>query len=138
MRYMIMVRANADSEADGKPSEELMAEMADYHQELAKAGALRDASGLAPSSRGWRIRYSEGKRTVVDGPYAEAKELIAGYTIIDVKSEEEALEWTKRFPNPFPNSPQAEIEVRPMKSLDELGQSEAVERFRRLGVPSQR
>ena len=66
MRYMIMVRANADSEAGGKPSEELIAEMADYHQELAKAGALRDASGLAPSSRGWRIRYSEGKRTVVD------------------------------------------------------------------------
>jgi hypothetical protein len=100
---MIMVRANQDTEADVKPEESLIAEMATYHEELAKAGALVDASGLQPSSQGWRIRYSGIKRSVVDGPYAEAKELIAGYTIIEAKSREQALEWAKRFPNPFPN-----------------------------------
>jgi hypothetical protein len=98
---MIMVRANRDTEADVRPDEQLIADMATYHEELAKAGALVDASGLQPSSKGWRIRYSGKKRTVVDGPYTEAKELIAGYTIIQAKSREEALEWTKRFPNPF-------------------------------------
>ena len=138
MRFMIMVRANADSEAEVMPSEQLIAQMADYHEELAKAGALLDASGLEPSSRGWRIRYSGANRTVVDGPYAESKELIAGYSIIDVKSKEEALEWTKRFPNPFPNSREAEIEVRPLMSLDQLGESEGVERFRELSVRSQK
>jgi hypothetical protein len=92
MRFMIMVRANRDTEADVKPDEQLIADMADYHQELARAGALVDASGLQPSSKGWRVRYSGKKRTVVDGPYTEAKELIAGYTIIQAKSREEALE----------------------------------------------
>src|SRR5215510_15646672 len=99
MRFMIMVRANEDTEADVKPGEQLIADMAKYHEELAKAGALVDASGLQPSSKGWRIRYSGKKRSVVDGPYAEAKELISGYTIIQAKSREEAVEWTKRFPN---------------------------------------
>ena len=136
MRFMIMVRANRDTEADVKPGEQLIADMATYHEELAKAGALVDASGLQPSSKGWRIRYSGKKRTVMDGPYTEAKELIAGYTIIQAKSREEALEWTKRFPNPFPNGQESEIEVRPIKDLDELGDSEAVERFRKLGVSS--
>jgi hypothetical protein len=134
MRFMIMVRANGDTEADVKPDEQLIAEMATYHEELAKAGALVDASGLQPSSKGWRIRYSGRKRTVVDGPYTEAKELIAGYTIIRAKSREEALEWSKRFPNPFPHGRDSEIEVRPIKDLKELGDSEAVERFRELGV----
>lgn len=138
MRFMIMVRANADSEANVMPSDQLIAQMADYHEQLAKDGALLDASGLEPSSKGWRIRYSGKDRSVVDGPYAEAKELIAGYTIIDVKSKEEALEWTKRFPNPFPKAREAEIEVRPLKSLDDLGHSEGVERFRELGVRSQK
>jgi len=138
MRFMIMVRANQDSEADVRPDEKLMAQMADYHQELAKAGALLDASGLHPSRKGWRIRYSGENRTVVDGPYSEAKELIAGYTIIQVKSREEALAWTTRFPNPFPNSREAEIEVRPIKELEELGRSDAVLRFRELGVGFER
>ena len=136
MRFMIMVRANGDTEADVKPGEQLIADMATYHEKLAKAGAFLDASGLQPSSKGWRIRYSGRKRTVMDGPYIEAKELIAGYTIIQVKSRKEALEWTKRFPNPFPNGQESEIEVRPIKDLDELGDSEAVERFRKLGVSS--
>ena len=100
MRFMIVVKANKESEAGVKPPEELFAEMADYHEQLAKAGVLLDASGLQPSSKGWRIRYSGGKRAVIDGPFTEAKELIAGYTIIQVKSREEALEWSRRFPNP--------------------------------------
>ena len=97
-----------------------------------------DASGLQPSSQGWRIRYSGIKRSVVDGPYAEAKELIAGYTIIEAKSREQALEWAKRFPNPFPNQQESEIEVRPIKGLEELGDSEAFQRFRDLGVGAQK
>jgi len=138
MRFMIMVRANQDTEADVKPDESLIAEMVTYHEELAKAGALVDASGLQPSSKGWRIRYSGKKHSVVDGPYTEAKELIAGYTIIEAKSREEALGWTKRFPNPFPNGQESEIEVRPIKGLEELGDSEAVQRFRHLGVGTQK
>jgi hypothetical protein len=138
MRFMIMVLANKETEADVRPDERLIADMATYHEELAKAGALVDASGLQPSSKGWRIHYSGKKRTVVDGPYTEAKELIAGYTIIQAKSREEALEWTKRFPNPFPNATECEIEVRPIKGLKELGESEAVQRFRELGVGSEK
>jgi hypothetical protein len=138
MRYMIMVRANKETEGDVMPSGKLISEMADYHEELAKAGALVDASGLQPSAKGWRIRYSVAERKVVDGPFAEAKELIAGFTIIEAKSREEALEWTKRFPNPFPNARDSEIEVRPIKGLDELGGSEGVQRFRELEVRSQK
>src|SRR5262249_42590452 len=138
MRFMIMVRANKDTEADVKPDERLIAKMATYHEELAKAGALVDASGLQPSSQGWRIRYSGKERTVVDGPYAEAKELIAGYTIIEAKSRQAALEWTERFPIPFPNGQASEIEVRPIKGLEELGDSEAVQRFRHLAVGTQK
>jgi hypothetical protein len=135
---MIMVRGNRETEGDALPSEKLISEMADYHEELAKAGVLVDAAGLQPSAKGWRIRYSGNKRTVVDGPYAESKELIAGFTIIDVKTREEALEWAKRFPNPFPDGAESEIEVRPFKSLDEVGDSEGVRRFRELNVPSQK
>jgi hypothetical protein len=138
MRFMIMVRANRETEADVRPDEQLIAEMATYHEELANAGVLVDASGLQPSSKGWRIHYAGKKRKVVDGPYTEAKELIAGYTIIQAKSREEALEWTKRFPNPFPNAIECEIEVRPIKNLKELGESEAVQRFRELGVGSEK
>jgi hypothetical protein len=137
MRFMIMVRANKETEADVLPTEKLILEMATYHEELAKAGSLVDASGLQPSAKGWRIRYSGNERRVVDGPFAEAKELIAGFTIIEAKSREEALEWTKRFPNPFPDGRESEIEVRPIKGLDELGGSEGIQRFRELGVRSQ-
>ena len=94
------------------PSEELMAAMATYHEELAKAGILLDANGLQPSSKGWRVRYENGGRRVIDGPFAEAKELIAGYTLIQVGSREEALEWTRRFPAPFEGPEACEIEVR--------------------------
>jgi hypothetical protein len=132
MRFMIIVKATNDSEAGVMPEEKLMSEMATYHEELAKAGALLDASGLQPSSKGWRIKYSRGKRTVVDGPFTETKELIAGYTIIQVESKEQALEWTKRFPNPAIKD--GEIEVRQLFELEDFGPSEAVERFRKMGV----
>jgi hypothetical protein len=132
MRYMIIVKATKDSEAGVMPPESLFAEMATYHEELAKSGVLLDASGLQPSSKGWRITYSGGKRTVTDGPFAETKELVAGYTLIQVKSREEALEWTRRFPNPA--LAEGEIEVRQLYELEDLGPSKAIERFREIGV----
>ncbi len=134
MRYMIIVKATPDSEAGVMPEERLIAEMASYHEELAKAGVLLDASGLQPSSKGWRISYSGTKRSVVDGPFAESKELIAGYTLIQVKSREEALEWARRFPNPTGEGKAGEIEVRQLFELDDFGPSETVDRFREMGV----
>jgi hypothetical protein len=134
MRFMIIVKATKDSEAGVMPNEECIARMATYHEELAKAGALLDASGLQASSKGWRIKYSGDKRTFVDGPFAETKELIAGYTMIKAKSKEEAIEWTKRFPNPAVDGKQGEIEVRQLFELEDFGPSEAVERFREMGV----
>ncbi len=138
MRFMIIVKATKDSEAGVMPEEKLIAEMAAYHEELAKAGALLDASGLQPTSRGWRIKYSGEKRTVIDGPFTETKELIAGYTLIQVKSREEALEWTKRFPNPAGDVNEGEIEVRQLFELEDFGESEAVERFREMGVGAEK
>ena len=134
MRFMILVKATKDSEAGVMPPEELFAAMAEYHEQLVKAGVLLDASGLQPSSKGWRIKYSRGKRTVIDGPFTEAKELVAGYTIIQVKSREEAMEWTRRFPNPAIDGGDCEIEVRQLFELDDFGESEAIERFREIGV----
>ena len=134
MRFMIIVKATKDSEAGVMPEESLMAAMAAYHEELVKAGVLLDASGLQPSSKGTRIKYSGGKRTIVDGPFAEAKELVAGYTLIQVKSREEAMEWAKRFPNPSGEHADGEIEIRQLYELEDFGPSEAVERFRDIGV----
>ena len=98
MRFMIIVKATKDSEAGVRPSEELFAAMADYHEQLVKAGVLLDASGLQPTSKGWRVRYSGGKRSVVDGPFAESKELVGGFYIVEVKSREEAIDWALRCP----------------------------------------
>ena len=134
MRFMIIVKASQDSEAGAMPEESLFAEMATYHEELAKAGALLDASGLQPSAKGWRIKYAGGKRTVTDGPFAETKELIAGYTLIQAKSRAEALEWAKRFPNPAAGGKECEIEVRQLFELEDFGSSEALDRFRDIGV----
>jgi len=132
MRFMIVVKATKDTEVGKMPEEKLIAAMATYHEELVKAGVLLDASGLQPTSKGWRVKYTGGKRTVIDGPFTETKELIAGYTLIQVKSREEALEWTKRFPNPAGEGAEAEIEVRQLFELDDFGPSDAVERFRDL------
>jgi hypothetical protein len=134
MRFMIIVKATKDSEAGAMPEEKLFAEMAAYHEGLAKAGMLLDGSGLQPSAKGWRIRYSGAKRTIVDGPFTETKELVAGYTLIQAKSREEALEWTKRFPNPAGEGKQAEIEVRQLFELEDFGSSEVLDRFRDIGI----
>jgi hypothetical protein len=116
------------------PEEKLIAEMMAYHEQLMKAGVLLDASGLQPTSKGARIKYSSGKRTVIDGPFTESKELIAGYTLIQVKSREEAMEWARRFPNPHGEGAEGEIEIRQLFELEDFGPSDAVERFRDMGV----
>jgi len=135
MRFMIIVKGSKDTERGAKPSQKLADDMAAYHEELAKAGALLDGSGLHPTKKGWRIRYSGTKRTVVDGPFTEAKELVAGYTIIQAKSREEALEWTRRFPNPSVDGKTAEIEVRQLYELEEiLPDKGSAERFRKIGI----
>jgi hypothetical protein len=138
MKFMIIVKATKEMEAATSPGkgipnfEEIVSEMADYHEELAKAGALVDASGLHPTSKGWQIRYSGGKRTIIDRPFAETKELIAGYTLIEVNTREEALEWTRRFPNPRGKEMEAEIEVRQLYELDEFEPSADIDRFRKM------
>ena len=120
------------------PGEQLIATMATYHEELAKAGALLDASGLQPSSKGFRIRYSGDKQIVIDGPFTETKEVIAGYTVIPVKSRAEAMEWARRFPNPAVDGKEGEIEVRQLFELEDFAPSEAVERFREIGIATKK
>ena len=132
MRFMMIVKANKDSEAGKMPSEELLSAMGKYNEELLKAGVLLDLAGLQPSSKGVRIKFSRGKRTVVDGPFAEAKELISGYWIIQVKSQEEALEWAKRAPSPHGEGQEGEIEIRQFFELDDFGPSEAVDHAREM------
>jgi hypothetical protein len=134
MRFMIIVKATKESEAGVMPAQGLLATMQKYHEELSKAGVLVDASGLKASSKGWRIRYSGDKRTFVDGPFAESKELVAGYTIIRVQSRQEAIDWTRRFPNPAVDGIEGEIEVRQLFELEDFGPSEAVARFRNMCV----
>jgi hypothetical protein len=121
MRFMVMVKASSESEAGVMPSEELIAEMTRYNEELVKAGILLAADGLHPSSRGARIKISGTKRTVVDGPFAETKELIAGYWIIQVKSLDEAIEWVKRVPNPM--GEEGEIEIRQIFDAEDFGEA---------------
>ena len=134
MRFMIIVKATKDTEAGVMPEEQLIADMATYHEELVKAGVLLDASGLQPSSRGARIRFAGGARTLLDGPFTEAKELIAGYTLIEVKSRDEAIQWAMRFPPPHGETADGEIEIRQLYELDAFGPSEAINRFRDIGV----
>ncbi|MEO7393034.1 MAG: YciI family protein [Ramlibacter sp.] len=139
MKFMIIVKATPDSEAGRFPpdAENLFRAMATYHEELAKAGALLDASGLQPSSKGWRVRYDGDKRAVVDGPFTESKELIAGYTLIQVRSRAEALEWSRRFPNPVGENQSAEIEVRQiyeMEDFDGLASPQTRDRFAKIGM----
>lgn len=137
MRFMIIVKATGDSEAGVMPPESLFADMAAYHEQLAKAGVLLDANGLQPTSKGWRIRYDGGRPTVIDGPFAESKELVAGYTLIQVRSREEALEWSRRFPAPHGKDVEAEIEVRQLYELEDFEQSDAIRKFREMCVGSE-
>jgi hypothetical protein len=117
---MVMVKATKNSEAGVMPSEKVLAEMGKFNEELVKAGILLAGDGLHPSSKGKRVRFSGGKRTVVDGPFAETKELVAGYWIWQVKSIEEALEWVRRCPDPMPGE-EGEIEIRPVFEPDDFG-----------------
>ncbi|HWW95378.1 MAG TPA: YciI family protein [Vicinamibacteria bacterium] len=120
MRFMIMVKADKDSEAGVLPDEKLLAEMGKYNEDLAKAGVLLAAEGLQASSKGARVRFSGTKRTVIDGPFTEAKELIAGFWLIQARSKEEAIEWVKRAPNPFPGT-ESEIEIRQLFEAADFG-----------------
>ena len=120
MRFMVIVKATRDSEAGALPSEELLTAMGKYNEELAKAGILLAGDGLQPSSKGARVRFSGPKRTVVDGPFAETKELIAGFWMWKVKSKEEAIEWVKRCPNPMPGD--SEIEIRQVFEAEDFGE----------------
>jgi hypothetical protein len=119
MRFMILVKANKDTEAGILPSEQLLTEMGKYNEELVKAGVLLAGEGLQPSSKGARVKFSGTKRTVIDGPFAEVKELIAGFWLIDVKSKEEAIEWVKRVPNP--TGEESEIEIRQVFEAEDFG-----------------
>ena len=119
MRFMILVKATKDSEAGVMPSEKLLAEMGKFNEELVKAGVMLAGEGLHPSSKGARVRFSGAKRSVIDGPFAETKELVAGFWIWQVKSKEEAIEWVKRCPNPMPG--ESEIEIRQVFEAKDFG-----------------
>ncbi len=132
MRCMIMVKASAGPEASEMPPDSPIAAMATYHEELARAGVLLDGAGLQPSIKGWRVRYSSGQRRVTDGPFTETREIIAGYTLIQVRSREEAMEWSRRFPAPHGALADGEIEVRQLFELDDFAPSASVVRLREL------
>ena len=120
MRVMVLVKADEDSEAGVMPSEELLRDMGNFNEELVKAGVMLAGEGLQPSSKGKRVRFSGAKRTVIDGPFAETKELLAGFWMLEVKSLEEAVEWIKHAPNPFPGK-ESEIEIRQVFEADDFG-----------------
>ena len=120
MRFMILIKADENSEAGVMPTEQLLAEMGTYNEELVKAGVMLAGEGLHPSSKGARVKLSGDKRTVIDGPFAETKELIAGFWLWQVKSKEEAIEWVRRMPNPMPGT-EPEIEIRQVFEAEDFG-----------------
>jgi hypothetical protein len=138
MRFMLLIKADKNTEAGVLPTTELLTEMGKYNEELVKAGVLLAGEGLQPSSKGARVKFSGKKRTVIDGPFAETKELIAGFWLIQVKSKEEAIEWVKRCPNPLDG--EAVIEIRQVFEADDLGEAftpelrEQEERLRKQGA----
>ena len=134
MRFMVMVKATKNSEAGFMPNEQLLTDMGKYNEELAKAGIMLSGDGLQPSSKGARVRFSGKKRTVVDGPFAETKELVAGFWIWQCKSMEEAIEWVKRCPNPMPGE-DSDIEIRQLFEAEDFAENftpEARERAQRV------
>lgn len=135
MRFMVIVKANASSEAGELPSQELLEAMTKYNEDLARAGVLLAGEGLQPSSKGARVRFSGDRRTVIEGPFPESKDLVAGFWLIKAKDKDEAIDWVKRAPNPFPGG-ESEIEVRPLFEADDFGDQltpELREREKRLG-----
>ena len=135
MRFMMIVKATPQTEAGALPDESMLEAMGKYNEELSKAGVLLALDGLQPSAKGARIRYSGDKRTVVDGPFTETKELIAGFWLIDVKSKEEAVAWALRAPNPYGEGNPGELELRQVFELEDFGSNAAVERERALNLP---
>lgn len=135
MRFMMIVKSCDEFEAETTPApdEALMAEMVRFHEDMAQAGVLLDGSGLHPSHKGWRVHFgADGGKRIVDGPFAEAKELIAGYTLIQVRNREEALEWSRRFPNPAGRGMEAVIELRQLIELDEFPPGPALDKFKQM------
>ncbi len=130
MRFIVFVKATKDSEAGVMPSEELLGAMAKFNEEMIKAGVMLDGNGLQPSAKGARVRFSGDKRSVIDGPFAETKELVAGYWILQTKSLAECIEWIKRCPNPHMED--SEIEIRQLFELEDFGEGDAIEHHRRL------
>jgi hypothetical protein len=130
MRVMVIVKATKDSEAGKLPDEKILGEMAKYNEELVKAGLFLAGEGLQSSAKGKRVRFSGSERTVIDGPFAETKELIAGYWLWQVKSMDEAVEWLKRCPNP--HNQESEVEIRQVFELEDFGTSEAVDHHARI------
>jgi hypothetical protein len=128
MRFMMIVKASKDSEAGVLPTEEMLAAMAKYNEELVKAGILLSAEGLQASAKGSRVRFTGDKRTVIDGPFTETKELIAGFWLIQVKSKQEALEWARRIP--FTDG--EEVEIRQVFELEDFGSSDAIDRHAKI------
>ena len=128
MRFMILVKASAASEAGARPGDALVAAMGRYHAQLMRAGVLLDANGLQPSSEGWRIRHAQGQAKLEAGPFDESQGLVAGYVVIQVRSREEALEWSRRFPAPSGPDAPGEIEVRPLHELDAFAAAESLDR----------
>jgi hypothetical protein len=133
VRFMMIVKASKDSEAGKLPTEEMIAAMGKFNEELLKAGVLVDLAGLQSSAKGARVRFSGGERTVIDGPFAETKELIAGYWVINVKSLQEAIAWAKRVPAPHGPDQECELEIRQFFELEDFAPSEAVEHHKELG-----
>jgi hypothetical protein len=136
---MIIVKSTPAFEPESRPAldEAVFAAMATFHEELAHAGELLDASGLQPSRTGWRVHYDRDGRRVVDGPFAESKELIAGYTLLPTRSREEALQWSRRFPNPVGEGREAVVEVRQLFELEDFEPTASLQRLRALQLPSQ-
>ena len=133
-RFMVFVPANEESEAGVLPGEEIIEAMTTYNEELAKAGVLLDLNGLQPTSKGARVKFSNGKATVIDGPFTEAKELVAGYWLIETKTKDEAIEWVKRAPFAefSKQGGEVEIQVRQVYELSDLGEGEAIDRAREV------
>jgi hypothetical protein len=129
-RFMMIVKASRDSEAGVMPEDSMLAAMGKYNEELIQAGVMLDGAGLQASSKGWRVQYSGGQRSIVDGPFAETKELIAGYWIIRTKTREEALEWSKRIPNP--HNEDCHVEVRQFFELEDFAQTPGLEKHKEL------
>ena len=133
MKFMMIVKANKDSEAGVMPNEELLAAMAKYNEALVNAGVLVDLAGLQSSAKGFRVRFSGGKTSIIDGPFAETRELIAGYWVINVKSRQEAVDWAKRVPAPHGPNEECEIEIRQFFEMEDFAPSEAVDHHKEVG-----